>query len=119
VKRIKIVVLLAILVVAGMLVWQVGGCVLAYYQFRDDLQDMSAQLYSYVGLADPKSDDQMIAEVVQRAEKCGIELKPQDVTLRRSGTGKNSVLYLAADYECSCDLPGFSFPVHFSASSER
>jgi len=46
-------------------------------------------------------------------------LTPNQVTVRRTGEGVSAVIYLAADYTEPVNLPGLSFNLHFTTTSEH
>jgi hypothetical protein len=88
---------------------------LTNYSFKDDLRNEAM-----VGGANPHTTDQELMDaVIKKAAEHQIMLKPENVTVQRIATpGLNSV-YLAADYIVPVNLPGYSFNLHFTPSSEN
>jgi hypothetical protein len=88
---------------------------LTNYSFKDDLRNEAM-----VGGANPHTTDQELMDaVIKKAAEHQIMLKPENVTVQRIATpGLNSV-YLAADYSVPVNLPGYSFNLHFTPSSEN
>jgi hypothetical protein len=118
-SKIKIVLVIVLLVLAGGIVWQIAGCAIANTQLKDDLRDMASQLGARVGAAAPQRHDELRDEVVHKAEKYDIHLESGQVTVCRSGNAESPTIYLAADYECAVRFPGFTFQLHFNPTSER
>jgi hypothetical protein len=118
-KKISIVSTVLLLVIAGSLAWQVGTAELANTNLRDDLQDMGSQLGTHIGLTAPPSDDDMTQAVIRKANEHGIELQPDEITVRRIGEEPRSTFYLAADYRRTVNLLLVSFSLHFTPSSQK
>lgn len=85
--------------------------------FQDELQDMSAQLGTRIGLSPPSSDEELRNLVVRKAEEHGIPLDPKQVTVRSSGPGDHRVIYIAADYKMPVNLFVHLFSLHFTPKS--
>ena len=99
--------------------WQVGACEVGYLELREDMKDLASQFGGRIGFAPPSSDEDFRQQVIHHAEKDGIELAPEQVTVQRSGSGAYASIYLAADYTKTIHLPGFSFTLHFTPTSKR
>jgi hypothetical protein len=83
------------------------------YSFQDDLRNVAM-----LGGANPHTtDQQLLDEVVKKAQERGITLAPEQVTVQRIGTPGAPAVYLAADYSIPVNLPGYSFILHFTPSS--
>ena len=108
--------ILAVLVVIGYLV---GASELANIELQDDLQDLASQLGTRIGLAAYGSDDELRAAVIRKAERRGIELEPQQITIEHMGSGYTATVYLAADYTVPIEFPGIAFRLHFTPASGR
>ncbi len=85
--------------------------------FQDELHDMAAQPSARIGLSPPRSDEELRNTVIRKAASHDIELDPQQVTVRRSGTQENPVLFIAADYTVPVNLFVYSFTLHFRPTS--
>jgi len=116
-KKLGIILGLAILVLAIMAIWQVASDKLANVELRDDLQDLASQAGTRIGFATPLSDEDYRNAVIRNAEGHGIELRPDQVMVQRTGSGKETKIWLAVGYTVPVRMPGFSFTLHFSASS--
>lgn len=110
-----IVVLFAIVNVA----WQIGAPELHNAELQDDLKDLSAQMGFRTGVAAPSSDDDLRASVIGKAARYGIELTPQQVTVRRGGTSEYPTFYLAADYTVPVNLLVYTYKLHFTPSGGK
>jgi hypothetical protein len=116
-RRIKTIVVTAALALAIVAGWRVGSDEVANLQLQDDLQDLVSP--NYIRYAPPRSDDDLRAAVIRKAKELGIQLTPDQVTVRHRDPGVTPALYLAADYRVPVNLPGFSFTMHFTPSSTK
>ena len=112
-RNLKIIAAVAIFILVGNLGRQIAACELGNMELRDDMKDMASQLGMHVGFSVPKSDEEFRNAVVSRAQKYDIQLTPEQVTVERSGEGRNERIYLATSYTVPIHLPGLSFPLHF------
>ena len=97
----------------------VGWCELANFRLQEDMHDLAAEAGARVGYVVARSDDDFREAVVHKAKEYGIELKPNQVVVQRTGSGTNSTTYLAADYWAPVKLAWFSFTLHFTPSSTK
>ncbi len=107
--------LIGILVIVGMIycAWQIVPPELANYSFQDDLRQIAM-----VGGANPhQTDQQLMDEIVKKAQDHQITLAPEQVTVQRIGTPGAPAVFVAADYSVPVTLPGYSFSLHFTPSS--
>jgi hypothetical protein len=118
-RNIFIASILLVLIIAGCTAWQVGAAELANTNLRDDMQDMGSQVGTHIGFNRPPTDDEMTQAVIRKAGERGIELRPNQITVRRVGEEPRSTFYLAADYNRTVNLLVFSFSMHFTPSSEK
>lgn len=118
-KKILLIALLLLLVVACNAAWQIGAAELANVNLREEMRDLAAQAGTNIGLVQKKSNDDIIQTVVARARSHGIELNPSQVTVRRFDSGPLTTVYLAVDYTTSVKLPFVILRFHFTPSSER
>jgi hypothetical protein len=121
--KIKIILALAVLAVAVAAGWQIVSCELANQELQSDLKDLSAQISARIGLDAQRSDAEFREAVVRRAREHDIELQPDQVTVKRSGTGVGTggapTVYLEVDYHGRVNLLGYSFTLHFTPSSTK
>jgi hypothetical protein len=115
--RIRIIVGLVVLVLPLTVGWQSVGWTLANAQLRDDLHNIASEPAARIGWVDYKPDNDFCYAVIRKAEQYDIHLQPGQITVRRSGTLKEPIIYLAADYATRVRLPGYSFNMHFTPSS--
>jgi hypothetical protein len=115
----KIAAVLVLLALVGYVVWQAAACEIANMELKDDLQDLAAQVGTKIGLDPIREDAELRAMVVRRAEDHDIDLKPEQVSVRRTGSGDQEVIQLAVDYRARIHLLVYSFTVHFTPTSGR
>lgn len=107
--------ILGVLVFAGMIYagLQIVPPELSNYSFNDDLKDIAM-----MAGANPRTTDQdLLNQVIKKAQDHNIELTPDEVTVQRIGTAGAPAVYVAADYSVPVNLPGYSFTLHFTPSS--
>jgi hypothetical protein len=110
---------LAVLGLVLSLGWQIAASEIADRQLREDLHDMASQAGAKIGLLQFGSIDDFRDAVIRSAKQHGIVLAPNQVTVHRTGAGVNAVVYLAADHTEPVELPGFSFNLHFTTTSDK
>ncbi len=118
-RRIKTILVIAVLVLGAMAGWQVGSGELANLQLQEDLHDLASQAGIRYGYVAPKSDADFREDVMRKAREHDIVLQLSQVTVHRTGSGNTSTMYLAADYVVPVKLPGYSFSLHFTPSSTK
>jgi hypothetical protein len=118
-RKITIILGLAVLVLTVLAGWQIGACELANMNFQEDLHDLASQVGTHIGFAAPTSDEEMNLIVVRKAKEHGIDLQATQVTVRRTNSGETSTLYLAADYTVPVNLAFFSVNLHFTPTSDK
>jgi hypothetical protein len=118
-QKIKVLLVLAVLAVAIMAGWQIAAAELAKVNFQEDLRDMASQAGTHIGVVAPSSEERVTQTIIRKAHDHGIELTPQQITVRRTQNGELSTWYLAADYAVPIKLGIFSFNMHFIPSSQR
>ena len=80
---------------------------------------LAAQIGNQIGLNSPSTDEDLRSAVIRKAQEHEIELEPEQVTVRRTGTEEAPIIYLAADYKARVKLLGFSLTFHFTPSSAK
>jgi len=108
--------LVALAVVAG---WQFAACEIANLELQSDLQDISAQVGTRIGLDPLHSDSDLRASVISKADRYDIDLVPQQITIRRTGSGQNQTVQISVDYSARVNLWIYSFDLHFTPSSVK
>lgn len=107
--------IVGVLVFVGMIYagYQIIPPELSNYSFNDDLKDIAM-----MAGANPRTTDQdLLNQVIKRAQDHNIQLTPDEVTVQRIGTPGAPAVYVAADYSVPVALPGYSFTLHFTPSS--
>ncbi len=119
-KRMKTLLVIAVLALAVLGGWKVGACELSNMELQADMLDLAAGVGgSFAKYNSPRTDEDFRQAVIHDAQDHDIQLQPSQVTIRRNGYGQNAPLYLAADYEVPVDVLGYAFVLHFSPSSEK
>lgn len=118
-RKVKILVGLAILVLAASAGWQMFSAFYGNLELGEDLQDISANIGARVGLSAPSSEDELRSFIIKKAKGRDIHLEPNEVTVNIAGEGKNAVISLAADYQVKINMFVYSFPMHFHAKNAR
>ncbi len=107
--------IIGVLVFVGIIYagYQVIPPELANYTFNDDLKDIAM-----MAGANPRTTDQdLLTEIMKKAQDRNIQLTPDEVTVQRIGTPGAPAVYVAADYVVPVKFPGYSFTLHFTPSS--
>ena len=107
--------LVGLLVIIGVIycAFQIIPPELTNYSFQDDLRTIAM-----TGGANPHTtDQQLMDEVMKKAQEHQITLTPEQITVQRIGTPGVLAVYVAANYSVQVDLPGYSFTLHFTPSS--
>jgi hypothetical protein len=93
--------------------FQIGPPEMMNYSFQDDLRNIAM-----MGGANPhETDQELLDQVMKKAQERGIALVPEQVTVLRIGTPGAPAVYVGADYKVPVSLPGYSFELHFTPSS--
>ena len=118
-QKLKIVVGLAVAVLAVVVVWQVAAAEIGNLELREDLRDAASEMGARVGLSAPSTEEDLRGFVIQKARAHDIALEPKEVTVQVTGAGEETKIYLAAEYAVRVNLGVFSFPMRFKTTSER
>ena len=107
--------IIGVLVFVGMIYagYQIIPPELSNYSFNDDLKDLAMM----AGANPRTTDDDLLKQVLKRAQDHNIELAPEQVTVQRIGTPGAPAVYVQADYSVPVNFPGYSFTLHFTPSS--
>jgi hypothetical protein len=117
--RIKLLTISALALLTLATLAQIGLAEWQNLQFQDDLHDLSANLAENTGVVAPRSDEELRMVIVHKAEACGIQLDPQQITLRRHDSSEWHTVDLAVEYDAPIRLPGYAFALHFTPSSTK
>jgi len=84
------------------------------------MQVMAAQLSARSGLSAPSSDEDLHRDILRRAHQHGIELTPDEITVRRTGDKlEEQEIYLAVDYRRPIRLLGVTLTLHFTPDARH
>jgi hypothetical protein len=118
-KKIALIVGIAVLALAVSAAWQIASCELANRQLEEDMRDLASRNAERIGLSAPTTDDDLRNSVIHDAKELDIALDPNQVTVQHTVQGESSVVHLAADYTARVRLLGFSLNFRFTPSSDR
>lgn len=118
-SKIKIVFGVAVFLLAASAIWQIVGAYYANAELKEDLQDISADIATRMGLSQPASEDDLRRFVVEKAASHNIPLQPNQIDVKMEGEGKTAVISLAVHYNSGINLLIYSFSLHFNASNAR
>lgn len=118
-RNFTIIVGIGALVLALMAGWQITSWELTNINFQEELRDMGSQAGAHMGVVVPLSDEEMVGAVIHKAGEHGIQLRPDQITVQRIGSGEKSTMYIAADYRVPVRLLFLSFSLHFTPTSRR
>ena len=110
---------LFILVLAAFVGWKVAEVYLANSELQSDMKDFAVQSGARTGLHPFDTEDDLRNAVLESAKEYGIQLSPEQVTVRYSLAQKILDISLAADYNARVNLYVFSFKIHFTPSSSH
>jgi len=105
-----------LLLLAGIIGWQVVACYVANSELQSDMKDLAVQYRFRIGMTSLPTEEELRDSVIAKAKEHGIQLKPQQVTVHETVDGKDLSISIAADYEARINLLVFSFPLHFTPS---
>lgn len=107
-KTIKLVLGFALIVGAFFACWRIVPPYFYHYQFSDALENVTmSQIYRDTG------EEDMRTLVIRTARENGVDLKPEDVTVNRTGLG----LTVNVAYTVPVDLVVTQLQLNFTSSS--
>jgi hypothetical protein len=115
----KLILALAVLVPAVIVCWQIASCELANFELHEDLRDLAPQRSAQIGLTSPSTDEDIRTTVIRYAAEHQIPLDRDQVTVQRTGTAQEPVIFIVVDYRVLVKLPGYSFNLHFTPTSAK
>ena len=113
----KILIGIAVGMIALSVGWQIAVCELANMGLQEEMRDLASQAGAHVGFVPPSSDEDARQSVILKAKKHGILLAPEQVTVVRKGSEDHATLSLTADYSMPVSLGLFSFQLHFTPAT--
>jgi hypothetical protein len=117
--EVKIIAVVAVVVLGVIAGWQIVLCELANVELESDLPGIASQAGARIGLETMSTAEELRSAVIHKAGEHNIQLQPEQVTVQRTGSGKESVIHLEADYKARVNVVGFSFTLRFTPSSTK
>jgi hypothetical protein len=118
--KVKLILGLAILALAVVAGWQIASSEVTNLELREDLRDIAAQGGPRIGFGEFSTDEDLRNAAIRAAKRYEIQLEPEQVTVRRTGTVRAPIIYLTADYKARVTLlPRWSFTIHFHPTSAK
>lgn len=117
--KFKMAALLALAALIIIAVWRFAACEVANLELKSDLQDLAAQGGTRIGLDPVHSDADLRASVIRKADQYDIQLLPEQISIRRSGSGDKQFVQIFVDYSSRINLWLYSFDLHFTPSSMK
>jgi hypothetical protein len=119
--KFKTILALLIIALAASLGLQIWMAINADNELRGEMQAMTTQVSTRIGLTAPSSDEDLRRDILGRAHRHGIDLAPNQVTVQRTGGPKleEQEIYLAADYSRPIRLLGVTFSLHFTPATRH
>ncbi len=118
-KNLKIAFGIAVLLLAVNVGWQFSSAEIANAELQDDMRDLASQASVHIGLADIPTDEQLRDAILHKADKYNIPLNAEQITVEHTGSGKDTMVYLAADYDMAIQVANYSYIIHFDPASPR
>ena len=116
-KNFKKIVGICVLLLFVTTAWQIVTCEMANYELRDEIKDVASMSGARIGLDIPKSDDDLRAEVIEKAAGHDIVLRADQIKVERDGPRDHPIIFIAARYQQRVWLPGLAVVFHFRATS--
>ena len=117
-RKVAVIVGVIAVALAAPLGWQIVSCEIANSELREDLGDLASQNAARLGLSRANTDDEFRNAIVQKAREHGIQLKPDQITVQRTGTEDAPSVNLGADYTAPIGFPGLTYALHFNLRAE-
>lgn len=118
-RKLRIVGVIAMVVGALSIVWQVAAAEVEYRELKSDVRETAAQIGGRIGLAAPSTEDDLRNTVIQRAADHGIALRPDQVGIERVQSDGNWGVSIAVNYDVSVGLLGADWPMHFDLAASH
>src|ERR1700675_261122 len=112
-RKVAVILGLAVLLFAAIVIWQVSLVYVANFQLRSDLNAMAVQQKSRIGWKAFDSEADLRAGVITNARERGIQLKPEQVSVERIATWNAMSVSLTVDYDATVNLLMYSYTLHF------
>jgi hypothetical protein len=98
-------------VVVGL--FQIAPPMLNNYSFQDDMKTVAMVDSSNL----QKTDDDIRNDVLKKAKERDLPIEAKQITVQHINTPGLTAVYVAADYNVTINLPGYSFDMHFTPNS--
>jgi hypothetical protein len=118
-KKLKIALGIAVLLLVGDIGRQVGAAEISNAELQEDMKDLALQVASRTNPSAAVTDEQLRDAIRRKADQYDIALTPDQITVERTGTDKDVTVYLQANYESAIRVANYSYILHFDPSSGR
>jgi hypothetical protein len=119
-RKLILIVILALFVIAVAIGWQFGSAYLDNIELHDDVRDVAAQNGVNIGLYSPRTDDEVRQELIRTAAEHGLRLQPDQISLQKYvNAGAHRIWYdVTVDYTVRVNLLVCSYTLHFVQSNK-
>jgi hypothetical protein len=100
-------------VAAVMCLFQIAPPIMGNYSFQDDLRTIAM----VDGSNPQKTVEDVRNDVLVKAKEHELPVDAKQITVQRINTPGIATVYVAADYQVTITLPGYSFDLHFTPNS--
>src|SRR2546430_16900390 len=83
--KVKLILGLAVLALAGVAGWRVASCELANIELREGMRDLAGQVGSRIGVTPQSTGEDFRRAGIRQDEEHGIELETEQVTQQHTG----------------------------------
>jgi hypothetical protein len=112
-RKVAVILGLAVLLFAAFAVWQISLVYVANFQLRSDLNAMLVEQKSRLIWKAFDSEADLRTAVITHAQERGIQLKPEQVIVERILTWNAMSVSLTVDYDATVNLLLYSYTLHF------
>jgi hypothetical protein len=121
VKNLTRLLIVAAIVAALAVVWQIAWANIAHNLLQSDLREATAQIGGRIGLDAPSTEDDFKNLVIKRAADHGIVLTPDQIIVERIQSNDDSTwgLKVSTAYDVAIGFFGLTYPMHFTASASH
>ena len=112
-QTIKLIIGLLAIVAVVLALFQIAPPIMVNYSFQDDLKT----IVLLDGTSPQKTDEDIRNDVLRKAKEHELPIEGKQVKVQRLNMPGLGGVYVAADYEVTINLPGYSFDMHFTPNS--
>jgi hypothetical protein len=93
--------------------FQIVPPLMTNYSFSDDLKTVAMMDGGNL----QKTDEDVRNDVLKKAKEHDLQITGKQISVQRINTPGLSAVWVAADYNVTVNLPGYSFDMHFNPDS--